>query len=183
MRKIKLRESELITIIKRAINESIINEGKKRKRKIEDDKYTMWCKEHGWEHGIGEGCVDDALDSEDVQIRSWAIGFILGMKEGKLPQKVIKEQKVFWPDDEGKPVAMERETSDDGNVPEVHRGMDIELIKPRVKDWWRGEEILWDMNVDYDKFDRNEDGVTFILQNKQVAFYDNNQKTLIIYKR
>ena len=22
----------------------------------------MWCKEHGWEHGVGEGCADKALE-------------------------------------------------------------------------------------------------------------------------
>ena len=67
----------------KAIDSLRLNERKKRKpkKKIEDDKYTTWCKEHGWEHGVGEGCVDDALDSKDGNIRSWAIGFMMGDKQ------------------------------------------------------------------------------------------------------
>ena len=77
MKKIKLTETELTNIIKK-----VITERKKPKRKpVEDTKYTKWCKEHGWEHGVGQGCADDALDSEDYDMRSWAIGFITGMKE------------------------------------------------------------------------------------------------------
>ena len=78
-RKIKLTESNLIRIIKK-----VITERKKPKRKVEDTKYAKWCKEHGWEHGVGQGCADDALDSKDIQMRSWAIGFILGMKESTM---------------------------------------------------------------------------------------------------
>jgi len=98
-------------------------------------------------------------------------------------KKVINEHQVLWPDDEGRPVPMGGSPPDNRESPEQHRGMGIKLIKPRVKDWWRAEEHLWDMEIDYDKFNREEDGVTFIHQNEPVAFYDNNQKTLIIYKR
>ena len=59
----------------------VLNERKKRKPKVEDTKYDKWCKEHGWEHGVGEGCADDALDSEDTHMRSWAIGFMMGDKQ------------------------------------------------------------------------------------------------------
>jgi len=100
----------------------------------------------------------------------------------ELIKKLLREQKVFWPDDKGRPVPMGGGAPDDGNVPEVHNGMAIELIKPRVKDWWRAEEHLWDMKTNYDKFDRKDDGVTFSFKGKPVAFYDGNQKTLIIYK-
>jgi len=172
--KIKLTESALRRIIKR-----VINERKKRKPKpVEDTKYTLWCKENGWEDGVGEGCADDALDSEDGQIRSWAIGFLMGHTETALHEG----QDVLWPnyEDESNPIRTSRK-SQIGNVPELHAGKEIELIKPRVKDWWRAEEILWDMSVDYDKFDRKEKGVTFLMKNEAVAFYDNGQKTLIVY--
>ena len=71
-------------------------------------------------------------------------------------QKVINEHQVFWPDDKGKPVPMGLSTPEDGDAPEQYRGSSIKLIKPRVKDWWRAEEHLWDMNIDYDKFNREE---------------------------
>ena len=100
----------------------------------------------------------------------------------KIIQKIIKEQKVFWPDDEGTPVPMGGDTPSKGNIPELHRGFEIELIKPRVKDWWRAEEHLWDMGIDYDKFNREESGVTFLMKDTPLAFYDKNQKTLIIYR-
>ena len=75
-----------------------MNEKKRKpKVKVPDTKYTTWCKEHGWEDGVGQGCADDALDSEDYQMRSWAIGFITGMKEGKLPKKIIREQATHKP--------------------------------------------------------------------------------------
>ena len=171
--------TELIKNYCNGLTKQSITERKKPKRKpVEDSKYTKWCKEHGWEHGVGQGCADDALDSEDYQIRSWAIGFITGMNES-----TMNEHKVFWPDDKGKPVSMGLGTQADSDVPQQHRGMGIKLIKPRVKDWWRAEEHLWDMNVDYDKFNREKEGVTFLFQDNPVAFYDGNQKTLIVYKR
>jgi len=172
MKKIKLTETTLQRIVKR-----VINERKKRKRKVEDSKYTKWCKENDWEDGVGQGCADDALDSEDVEIRSWAIGFLMGNKE------TIKEHQVLWPDDKGKPVPMGLGTPTEGDAAEQHRGIGIKLIKPRVKDWWRAEEHLWDMEVDYDKFNREEGGVTFLMNDTPVAFYDNNKKTLLVYKR
>ena len=101
----------------------------------------------------------------------------------RIVERVIREHQVFWPDDKGKPVPMGLGTQADGDVPEQHRGMGIKLIKPRVKDWWRAEEYLWDMEVDYDKFNREKEGVTFIHKDEPVAFYDSNQKTLIVYKR
>ena len=72
-----LSESDL----KRVINRAITERKKRKPKKIEDNKYTTWCKEHGWEHGVGEGCAEDALDSKDVQMRSWAIGFMMGDKQ------------------------------------------------------------------------------------------------------
>ena len=96
MKKIKLTEFELTKIISKVVSEQkrYMNEKKRKpKRKpVEDSKYTKWCKEHGWEDGVGQGCADDALDSEDYQMRSWAIGFITGIKEGRLSQKTITEQ-------------------------------------------------------------------------------------------
>ena len=173
MKTIKLTESGLLNVVQK-----VINERKKRKRKVEETKYSTWCKENGWEDGVGKGCADDALDSEDGQIRSWAIGFIMGNKE-----TAINEHQVFWPDDKGKPVPMGLGTPSDGDAPDQHRGRGIRLIKPRVKDWWRAEEHLWDLEIDYDKFNREKEGVTFIHKDEPVAFYDSTQKTLIIYKR
>tara|TARA_Y100000310_G_scaffold117456_1_gene116205 strand:+ start:1203 stop:2003 length:801 start_codon:yes stop_codon:yes gene_type:complete len=72
-----LSESDL----KRVINRAITERKKRKPKKIEDNKYTTWCKEHGWEHGVGEGCAEDALDSKDVHMRSWAIGFMMGDKQ------------------------------------------------------------------------------------------------------
>ena len=173
MKTIKLTETELTNIIKK-----VITERKKPKRKpVEDSKYTKWCKENNWENGVGQGCADDALDSEDGEIRSWAIGFLMGNKE------TIKEHQVLWPDDKGKPIPMGLGTPSDGDAPDQHRGRGIRLIKPRVKDWWRAEEHLWDLEIDYDKFNREKEGVTFIHKDEPVAFYDSTQKTLIIYKR
>ena len=99
-------------------------------------------------------------------------------------KKILREQEILWPnyEDEANPIRTSTKQQS-GNVPELHGGKEIELIKPRVKDWWRAEEFLWDMNVDYDKFDKKESGVTFLMSNKPVAFYDNAQKTLIVYKK
>ena len=75
----------------RRIVERVILERKKPKRKpVEDSKYTKWCKEHGWERGVGEGCADDALESEDVQMRSWAIGFLMGHPETTMNENMVK---------------------------------------------------------------------------------------------
>ena len=117
--------TDLINEFKVGVNESKqpITERKKPKRKVEDSKYTKWCKEHGWEHGVGQGCADDALDSKDIQMRSWAIGFILGMKEGKLPQKTIKEEDLGGMTSD--PRIMAREY---GNIPETPEAKAAEQI-------------------------------------------------------
>ena len=96
-----------------------LNERKKRKRKIEDSKYTKWCKEHGWEEGVGQGCADDALDSEDTDIKSWAIRFLMGHIETSMNEsiirKIIREQTDF----ENKKGGWRNPLKDDspGNVP------------------------------------------------------------------
>ena len=81
---IKLKEKQLNNIIKRVM----VYEGKKQSKKEKDTKYDTWCKENGWEHGVGEGCADDALDSKETSIRSWGLGFLMGSKD-----KSLNEQK------------------------------------------------------------------------------------------
>lgn len=82
---IKLNEKQLNNIIKRVI----IGEGKKQSKKEKDSKYETWCKENGWEHGVGNGCADAALDSKESSIRSWGIGFLMGSKGESLNEQGI----------------------------------------------------------------------------------------------
>ena len=80
---IKLKEKQLNNIIKGVM----VYEGKKQSKKEKDTKYDTWCKENGWEHGVGEGCADDALDSKESSIRSWGLGFLMGSKGKSLNEQ------------------------------------------------------------------------------------------------
>tara|TARA_Y100000310_G_scaffold227150_1_gene229365 strand:- start:249 stop:875 length:627 start_codon:yes stop_codon:yes gene_type:complete len=79
---IKLNTKQLNNIINRVM----IREAKKPK-KDKDSKYETWCKDNGWENGVGEGCADAALDSKESSIRSWGLGFLMGSKGKSLNEQ------------------------------------------------------------------------------------------------
>ncbi len=93
---IKLNEKQLNNIVNK-----VMGEGKKQPKKEKDSKYDKWCKEHGFENGVGSGCADAALDSKEGTIIRWGIRFLMSDKD-----TTIKEQR-FDPD-------RYQETSDNG---------------------------------------------------------------------
>ena len=78
---IKLKEQDLYQLVKRVMNEA------KKTKKENDSQYDTWCKENGYEYGVGAGCADAALDSKESTIRSWGLGYLMGSKRNTLKEE------------------------------------------------------------------------------------------------
>jgi hypothetical protein len=77
MKVIRLKEQDIQRIVKRVLNE---RQRETQPKKEKDSEYDIWCKEHGFEHGVGLGCADKALDSKEGTIIRWGIRFLMGDK-------------------------------------------------------------------------------------------------------
>lgn len=78
---IKLKEQDIYQLVKRVMGEA------KKSKKENDSPYDAWCKENGYEHGVGIGCADAALDSKESTIRSWGLGYLMGSKINTLKEE------------------------------------------------------------------------------------------------
>jgi len=78
---IKLKESDIHRMVRKVMGEA------KKTKKENDSPYDSWCKENGYEHGVGIGCADAALDSKESTIRSWGLGYLMGSKINTLKEE------------------------------------------------------------------------------------------------